>query len=624
MRAASSLLGFALAIGSLAPPAMAQSGGNIDLQTFRPAMDSRGYITVDASQVLGPRELSFGLVTSWGRNLLTLEDGAVHYRVQDMISPTLVGALGLRFAGLQLELGAAAPFTVMSGDRDPDSDGGTPDDPNDDQRYHFQGQGLGDVALHAKLRLLDTSRGAGVGVALVASVGLPTATQSDAWMGDDSVTPQATLVVDRELGRVSLAANAGFRYRLAGERSFQDLGDGEVPATTKRVAVGATLPVGAALAYAVAPQKFDLVGEVSGELPLAGENYFPLEALGGLKLYLARNSFLMLGGGVGLLPGRGGTPDARAFLGIVFEPNIGDRDGDGLKDDVDRCPDDPEDFDDFEDENGCPDLDNDRDEILDVDDQCPNEPEDRDGVEDQDGCPDPDQFDRDGDGILDQDDECPDDPEDLDQFEDADGCPDLDNDQDHILDVDDLCPDDPEDPDHFEDADGCPDPDNDHDRILDTDDDCPRKDGETAEETAEVWNTVDDDDGCPDRGPVDFEGGRMVVLDKIYFEYNSAVIKPVSFDILDVIASTINLNPDITRIEVQGHTDERGSDEYNLALSQARAESVVRYLVEHDVARDRLVPQGYGERVPKERAHTEQAWAANRRVEFVILEGAKP
>ena len=98
-----------------------------------------------------------------------------------------------------------------------------------------------------------------------------------------------------------------------------------------------------------------------------------------------------------------------------------DRDGDGILDDVDKCPDDPEDKDGFEDEDGCPDPDNDKDGILDVDDQCPNEPEDKDGFEDEDGCPDPD---NDNDGILDDDDKCPNEPETYNGFEDEDGCPD--------------------------------------------------------------------------------------------------------------------------------------------------------------------------------------------------------
>src|SRR5262249_978855 len=78
----------------------------------------------------------------------------------------------------------------------------------------------------------------------------------------------------------------------------------------------------------------------------------------------------------------------------------GDRDHDGIPDDVDKCPDQPEDFDGYQDTDGCPDLDNDGDGIPDVQDQCPNQAEDLDGFEDSDGCPD---LDNDKDGILDKD-----------------------------------------------------------------------------------------------------------------------------------------------------------------------------------------------------------------------------
>lgn len=83
---------------------------------------------------------------------------------------------------------------------------------------------------------------------------------------------------------------------------------------------------------------------------------------------------------------------------------VGDRDGDGIMDHDDECPDEPEDQDSFEDPNGCPDPDNDQDGILDDPDQCPLEAEDRDSFEDEDGCPDPD---NDQDGILDDPDQCP-------------------------------------------------------------------------------------------------------------------------------------------------------------------------------------------------------------------------
>ena len=72
----------------------------------------------------------------------------------------------------------------------------------------------------------------------------------------------------------------------------------------------------------------------------------------------------------------------------VIVPKVGDRDGDGLLDDADKCPDEPEDKDNFEDEDGCPELDNDKDGIPDNDDKCPNDPETKNGYQDEDGCPD--------------------------------------------------------------------------------------------------------------------------------------------------------------------------------------------------------------------------------------------
>jgi OmpA-OmpF porin, OOP family len=605
-----------LAVVILSPSlAAAEPGGDIDLQAFRPAMDSRGFITVDASQVLGPGELSFGLVTTWGRNLLAFEDGDRTYRVENIITPTLVTAVGLRPFGLELELGGALPFGVMSGDRGPDSDGGTPGDPNDDQRFGFTGQGVGDASVQAKLRLADTSRRP-LGVALIAGVRLPTASAAASWIGDGAVIPELGVVVDRDRGRLRFGLEAGVRLRPDQSRFVDDVAftsDGRPrPMTGGVIGVGSTIPFGAALSWALSARRLDLVGEVYGQLPLAGTGYLPVEAIGGLKVYLAESSFLTLGAGTGLAPGRGASPDLRAFIGIVFEPGVGDRDGDGLKDDVDRCPDDPEDHDGFEDADGCPDPDNDRDGILDVDDLCPLDPEDHDGVEDDDGCPEDDRRDRDGDGILDVDDLCPDDPEDFDGWQDEDGCPDPDNDGDGILDVDDLCPDDPEDFDGWQDEDGCPDPDNDGDGILDVDDDCPNE--------PENFNGFEDDDGCPDRDVVRRTGTHIDILKKIYFEYDSAVIKQESYSILDAVAYTIAHNPDLRLIEIQGHTDERGSDAYNLALSQARAEAVRDYLVEHgQIAPERLEPRGYGERVPKNPESNQDAWAENRRVEFVIL-----
>jgi OmpA-OmpF porin, OOP family len=218
--------------------------------------------------------------------------------------------------------------------------------------------------------------------------------------------------------------------------------------------------------------------------------------------------------------------------------------------------------------------------------------------------------DRDGDDIADGLDLCPDEPEDVDGLEDGDGCPDADNDRDGIRDLDDLCPDQPEDADGFEDSDGCPDDDDDRDRVADGLDRCPDR--------PETHNGLEDGDGCPDRGVVTRVADGIVILRPINFEYDSAVIEADSFYILDAVVAAMNGNPDIALFEVQGHTDERGDDAYNLDLSKRRAAAVVTYLVAHGVAAARLVSQGYGETRPVDRGHGQAAWAKNRRVDFVI------
>ncbi|MBZ0230820.1 MAG: hypothetical protein K8M05_00590, partial [Deltaproteobacteria bacterium] len=164
-----------LVVCSLLVPAAAaaQSGGDIALDGFRPALDTNGYVTVDGAALTPPAQVAFGLYTTWAHGLLQLEGQGARYRVHDAFSPTLVAAIGV--PRLPLALGLSLPFGVVSADRDPDTDGGTPTDPADDRSYRTGDQGLGDLGVHAKL-------GLGRRAALAASVWLPTATE-DAWLG---------------------------------------------------------------------------------------------------------------------------------------------------------------------------------------------------------------------------------------------------------------------------------------------------------------------------------------------------------------------------------------------------------------------------------------------------------
>ncbi|MCC7539456.1 MAG: OmpA family protein [Deltaproteobacteria bacterium] len=276
------------------------------------------------------------------------------------------------------------------------------------------GASLGDLSIGARVRLLGAPRESfALGLQLALSAPLASAAASDSsFSGDDSITARPELLAEVRAGRFRLTANLGARFR--GEQQLQ------------AVTIGQELTWGVGATIGLADRLLDAHLEAYGATTFDGfgdRATTPAELLAGLKLYPTRGLVVGLAGGAGLSRGAG-SPDARVILMIGWtqppreapppapepepEPEQpGDRDGDGLIDPDDQCPDDPEDRDRFEDENGCPDPDNDQDGILDTPDGCPLVPEDRDGFADDDGCPDPD---NDQDTVLDTDDRCPTDP----------------------------------------------------------------------------------------------------------------------------------------------------------------------------------------------------------------------
>ncbi len=296
------------------------------------------------------------------------------------------------------------------------------------------------------------------------------------------------------------------------------------------------------------------------------------------------------------------------LMGWIGYLTAQDKDKDGIKDDDDRCPKDPEDYDGFEDGDGCPDKDNDRDGVEDVNDKCPNKAEDRDGFEDEDGCPD---VDNDGDGIPDLQDKCPNVAEDFDGFEDDDGCPDPDNDKDGVPDSSDKCMNDPEDVDGFEDDDGCPDPDNDKDGIPDLKDKCPNK--------PETMNGFEDEDGCPDEKPKKKKQSNMPkhqILEGVNFASGSSTMTYSSYQYIEPIIREMKAYPGI-EIEVRGHTDSVGKYQNNMRLSQRRAESVRAYLVKQGIPSSRVRAIGFGPSSPVADNRTAAGRGKNRRIEIV-------
>ena len=117
--------------------------------------------------------------------------------------------------------------------------------------------------------------------------------------------------------------------------------------------------------------------------------------------------------------------------------------------------------------------------------------------------------------------------------------------------------------------------------------------------------------------------GAIIRVNNINYDFNKSDIKPDAAIILDTMAMFLNDNPNIT-VELGSHSDTRGSSEYNRSLSQRRAQSCVDYLVQHGIAKDRLVPVGYGEtKLVNDCADgvdcTEEQHQENRRTTFRVL-----
>ncbi len=372
--------------------------------------------------------------------------------------------------------------------------------------------------------------------------------------------------------------NAGDIVRIPIQVGYK-LGNTKGREVAPNLFVGNEFTFGGGVLIMLAQDKFMLSAEVFGRTAANSQADFwtreqtPVEVLGGFK-YLHPKGFVVgVSGSAGVTAGYG-APDWRGvgMIGYTMpgvEPIL-DADGDTILDDVDECPTEPEDFDGFQDEDGCPDPDNDGDGVLDVNDGCPNDAEDIDGFEDEDGCPDPD---NDGDGILDVDDHCPNEPGTLENN-------------------------------------GCPDPDRDGDGVPDRVDNCPDEPG-----------TVENQ-GCQNPQLVIIGQGQLEILEKVFFRSGSHKLQKRSFALLDNVAEVLNAHPEIELIRVEGHTDSTGSLKFNMRLSKKRAETVVRYLVGRGkVSRDRLVAEGFGPTRPLvEGARTKEELAQNRRVEFHLVD----
>lgn len=324
--------------------------------------------------------------------------------------------------------------------------------------------------------------------------------------------------------------------------------------------IGSQITFGGGFAFLFADKTVQLGPEIYGSSVLEGANKFS-RATTQLEAILGarfRLSSFVLGAGMGPGLTRGlGTPTLRVVASITYAPEP----------EKPLPPPPPP--------KRLPPADWDKDGIPDLQDACPNEP----GLPNADprkhGCPLP--KDRDHDGILDKDDACPD----------TKGVPSTDPTQN-----------------------GCP-PDTDGDTILDNVDACPREKG--------LPNSDPTKHGCP--ALVRVTEQEIVILEQVQFKTASAEILKASDDLLQQVSSVLAEHPEIRKIEVQGHTDNRGGKAYNQKLSERRANAVVKWLVGRgQVDPTRLVAKGFGLNVPIASNDTPEDRQKNRRVQFTILE----
>jgi len=585
---------------AIAGGAQAQSAGGFALNQIEPAPAGDVFFGVPSPFAAGHLEPRAYLLFDYSAH-------PIHLRTEDV---DVVSAQGFLRADASLALwdrllvSADMPVAIVQSGDDPGIPGIT--------FTALEAPQAGDLRLGLRLRVLGADGGPfqlGIGGYLFVPTGNP-----EQYTSEGAVRGAPHLSIGGRLGSsVGFVWTASGGVKLTGSESPQ------------------TATFGAGVGLLLADDRLQIGPEIYGSAPLGGDLQLSAtpetrttadvtaELLGGVKLRVLRGLTFGVAAGPGLTKAVG-TPALRALGMIGWTPlperaeeqpaqqiaQVGDKDDDGIDDNIDACPDvkgqpspDPT-------KDGCPPADRDGDLILDVDDACPTISGQRSGDVTKNGCPD----DTDGDGHHDGVDACrtvvgvaSNDPK-------QNGCP-PDEDGDGITDASDACPKvagarsaEPK-------FNGCPE-DPDGDGIKFGADACPTEKG------------VPDPDpklnGC--KRFVRVTQDEIVTSKPILFVSNGKkrwqTVDPISDEILYEVRDAIQQDPSIEIVEVQGHTDDDGTEDYNQQLSQERADAVRQWLIQAGVPEDKLVAKGYGFEKPVADNRIRTGRLQNRRVQFMI------
>ncbi len=544
-----------LGVLAVASPANAQFVAN----RYEPAEKGSDWFVNDSLDMRGTFRPSLGLVLEYAKDNADLlgPDGSVQQRlVADQLYLHL-GASAVLFD--RVRLGADVPFALFQY-----GFFGAPGAPTPPRSA-----AIGDIRIGADLRIWGEYAGP-FQIAVGGQVWVPSG-PDDLYTGDTKVRGGPHLLIAGDIGVFAYALRGGWNYR-GNRATFQSVNfDNEI---TGGAAAGVRILDRKLL---VGPELNFSTSESSAFTGVAT----PAEALLGLHAFLG--DFKIHGGaGVGLDQGFG-SPNLRVIVGLDWIPfkdvKPSDRDGDGIPDSEDACPDQAGIRTDDPKTNGCP------------------------------PPPPPPPPDTDGDGILDMNDACPDKPGVPTNDPKTNGCPVLDRDKDGIPDNEDACPDVPGVKTNDPKTNGCPppDPDRDHDGIPNEVDACPDEPGPA--------NPDPKKNGCP---LAFVSQGQIKITEQVKFAVDSARILKDSDNLMGAVLKILSDHPEIKLVRVEGHTDNTGSAAHNKTLSGQRAAAVVGWLTLHGVDKARLQSEGFGAERPIDSNATAEGRQNNRRVEFHI------
>ncbi len=603
--------GFGLALASAAPSAFAEGG--FALNRLEPAPAGDVFVAV-------PSPFASGHLDVYAHSIFDYADKPIRTRGDKLLivsSQAFVRVDASLALFDRVSFSVGLPFAVLQ-QGDATGIAGT-------TFTTLEAPAAGDLRLGVRARLLGDDAGPfqlGLGGYVFAPTG-----SAEQYTSEGSVRVAPYLALGGRVGE-----SVGFAYSVSGGA---ELHAGDAPHAL-RYGAAAALLLGRDT-FQVGPEVFGATPVGDGRLSLsatpasAATEVTPatnLELLVTAKVRFLRGFTIGAGVGPGLLSAIG-TPSYRAVAMLGWAPlatrnagevepspdtvakKPGDGDDDGIRDDIDACPEEPGEPNPDPKRDGCPPSDRDADGVLDSEDACPGEGGERSAEVETNGCP----PDSDGDGIADDADACPAAPGARSEEPAVNGCV-ADGDGDGVADARDACPQQKGAASNEPSQDGCP----------------AQRAATAARTTAPAGPRASRPSAASGPGAAAgpsvtvTEGEILIDRQVLYLNDGEGLGETVSrdsYELLVAVKAAILGDSSIALVEVQGHTDDNGSEEYNLALSQRRAESVMRWLVAGGVPQERVTAKGYGFEHPVADNRHKKGRQLNRRVAFIIAKRNK-